>query len=454
MPTAYVHVLSTLSDPVDLVSSPADVAEEVREIEADGVANERTAHVFLTDLEPNTEYEVYATMDGEESAHTTFKTAPETADAKVKFGITSCLGDKKPELKTLSHAATQKLDFMILAGDTVYADGDRVSAEFRRTWSKQLGRQSGLSDLLKSAAIVAVQDDHEIDDDWDVSNTSPAKISAGMRAFKEALPAFYSDAAPQAALEDDSALLYREFHYGPVHLIVLDTRSDRDPTKKIYISVAQMAWLKKTLSESKSKFKFIVNSIPITDFSDFLGPIERDNRWNHKNYREQRNEIIDFIDDNEIPGVIWLAGDFHFGGIYRVGENKRQRGYKQIEILSGPGGSAIHPFVKWRLHGLAKLFDALGGKQYIETIETWSWTQIEVDPATSTLSIKFFDEDGKNIWETELDVSEHETKFLGKGWSLFRKDADESESDSTDAANLMRVGSLILAALGGWLFML
>ena len=133
MPTAYVHVLSTLSDPVDLVSSPADVAEEVREIEADGVANERTAHVFLTDLEPNTEYEVYATMDGEESARTTFKTAPETADAKVKFGITSCLGDKKPELKTLSHAATQKLDFMILAGDTVYADGDRVSAEFRRT---------------------------------------------------------------------------------------------------------------------------------------------------------------------------------------------------------------------------------------------------------------------------------------------------------------------------------
>jgi len=72
-----------------------------------------------------------------------------------------------------------------------------------------------------------------------------------------------------------------------------------------------------------------MNSVPITEFPF---PYASD-RW--EGYPAQRAEILSFIDDNLISGVVWLSGDFHFASVGRV--SLFGPGSNQTEILAGPG---------------------------------------------------------------------------------------------------------------------
>ena len=68
---------------------------------------------------------------------------------------------------------------------------------------------------------------------------------------------------------------------------------------------------KHALFDSKAKFKFVINGLPIQQL--YILPYDR---W--EGYGAERSEILNFIGDNDIKNVIFLTTDFHASLVNQV----------------------------------------------------------------------------------------------------------------------------------------
>ena len=170
---------------------------------------------------------------------------------------------------------------------------------------------------------------------------------------------------------------------------MLDCRGERFGGD--YISQEQMDWLKDGLLNSSARFKIIANSVPITDMSDVYFGIDAVDRWD--GYANQRNEILDHIRDNNIRGVLWIAGDFHFGALAHVGRAGSLHHF-QYEVFCGPGGSDLNPVV-WLLNP---------NDHYEQVVKEFNYVAFECDPDAGTIQVAFIADDGSVIANQTLSV--------------------------------------------------
>jgi alkaline phosphatase D len=254
-----------------------------------------------------------------------FKTAPE-ANALVPLTIGAvCCTNNDHEFSILEHAAARPdIDVFLLLGDTTYNDGCETTKDFRKKWAQNLSKK-GYLDLRASTSLITTLDDHEVTDNFDPETTPESVLTAAVRAFYDNTP----------TRSTGTNRIWRSFRWGRTcEIFVMDCRTERKPSTRHlptaqYVSREQMDWLKNGLKNSDALFKIIMNSVPI---STFPFPQESD-RW--EGYPLQRTEILTFIDANEIPGILWLSGDFHFASVGRV--SAKGPGMCQTEILAGPG---------------------------------------------------------------------------------------------------------------------
>jgi alkaline phosphatase D len=383
--TPYQAMLSarTLEPEVDLVLMEGveggwnEVARHEQLTPEDGVLQ-----LELTDLKQDHTYSValYATDGERRSRVTRFRSAPVLGTSRViRFGSTSGLGGNYPWLN-LSMAAEQRYDFFFLAGDTIYADWG-ADTGFVNKWKEALSRD-GLRDLSASTAYIATWDDHEVADNW--SYDSPgmeAKAAEGLAAFRQAVP-----------LRDGpgGTLLWRTLRWGDaVEVFALDCRGERRDGD--YISTEQMDWFKAALADSDARFKVVLNSVPITDLADVVGNLMADDRW--QGFPQQRDEILSFILDEGIDGVVWISGDFHLGAVALV-DPVGGVADDQWEILTGPSGSSINPAVY--------LFQA--NERYPVILGQFNYTHFEADPVAGTLLVRFVGDDGSTLDELLLEI--------------------------------------------------
>lgn len=256
-----------------------------------------------------------------------FKLAPGANDLlPLTIGGVSCTFNLfQPTI--LEHAgARDDLDFFMLLGDTTYNDGCEDLSQFRNRWASNLEKDGYLA-LRSSTSVYATLDDHEIHNNFDPETVEPDVLQAAKQAF--------FDHQPLRRSEEDPGRIWRRFRWGrTAEIFVLDCRTERLPSTKNtdeaqYISPAQMRWLKEALSESDAVFKIIMNSVPIAEI-----PFWSDSdRW--EGYPAQRTELLSFIDNANIPGVLWVSGDLHFASVGRLA--KKGLGSTQREVLVGPG---------------------------------------------------------------------------------------------------------------------
>jgi len=152
-----------------------------------------------------------------------------------------------------------------------------------------------------------------------------------------------------------------------------------------------MEWLKKELKASEAHFRIILSSVPITDYRNLLGSTEAQDRW--QGY-EQRAELMTFLEEEDIPGVLFIAGDFHFGQVCHVSPQGAP-GSSLYEVLVGPGGSFINP-----MGGLIQATE-----QFIIGLSEWSYTEFVCDSDQGTLAITFLSDDGDILAEYTIAVS-------------------------------------------------
>ncbi len=339
-------------------------------------------------LQPNTVYYYDATDAVGNRSSGTFRTpAPANVRRGLRLGVS---GDWRGELApypAVSNVPAAGLDTWISLGDTIYADVASPDlpipqaltlSDYRiknnEAYSPRYGLNT-LADVRASAGLLAVIDDHEVTNDF-AGNAPPASMPLfaafpqafisqtplymdALRAFTEynpIRPLFVPPGDPKSEGRPD---LYRVQQHGrDASIFVTDARSFRDiglpaanPLDQnsvvTYIATSftpgrgmlgghQIARLKNDLLQARDRgvlWKFIVVSQPVQN----LGVLNASDRY--EGYTAERNDLLRFIDLNNIRNVVFVTADFHGTIVNDVTYNdapfQPQKRIGAFEIITG-----------------------------------------------------------------------------------------------------------------------
>lgn len=314
--------------------------------EADAtLADGNVAHVDATELTAGTRYE-YAFLERTaagtvvaRSAVGKFRAAlAEGALEPVTFAGVSCTSQYRETTSANLGRLAERTDlsFVLHAGDHLYADFPTEDpaltlADYRAKYAYAWSRP-GMKALHQSVGMYNTWDDHEVYNNWQ-GGTTTARAVAGVQTFFEHQPIRRIASAPNQ--------LWRSFRWGrTLELFVIDGRGERNAAAGKYMSDAQLTWLTNGLTSSQAVFKLILNSCPIGLFPDGINEWRSPtDRWANPAFSAQRTSILDV--SQQVGGVWWLSGDFHFGTVGRVQYPDTTKYGRVREILMGAGGSGL-----------------------------------------------------------------------------------------------------------------
>lgn len=243
-------------------------------------------------------------------------------------------------------------DLVLHLGDQVYADKNPLSytlADYRGAYLSTWGDQ-GMQKVLAGHANYMVADDHEIVNGYALDgelttfqrtllasrgHCKPEReqyeemASNGKQAFAE----FQSSHNPKTHGANAN---YYSFERGQHRFFALDTRFERHNKEGRLITQKQREALFDWLLENKEEPKFIMTAAP------FVTEIEGDENWANPAFTEERERIIDFLAEQQIDNVVFLAGDIHGSGHSQM-KITTQSGRELMihELVSSPINASI-----------------------------------------------------------------------------------------------------------------
>jgi alkaline phosphatase D len=198
----------------------------------------------------------------------------------------------------------------------------------------------------------------------------PARFAAGYQAFLDYMPVeldlIYEPGRTLPSVES-----YRSYQFGDLlEVFVLDQRQYRmaNPCLTTYFSpgcaamhdpelsmlgVPQRQWLKESLGASRATWKFLANEV-------MLSPVRFGDRYLNLDqwdgYPVEKEDILSFLDQEEIGNVVAITGDIHAavnGYLYREGRDSGRASALEVvtasisttslgEVLGNVLGPAAH----------------------------------------------------------------------------------------------------------------
>ena len=380
-----VHLLVSQTD--DL-SQPIVVGPFVANLEM----NQRYVTFPVQGLQPDTTYYYAVEADNEIdwSRLGTFRT-PAAGSYSFTFGVGGCAttGSNGSVFDTIREHDPL---FFLFNGDQFY---ENISVNdpnlFREAYTSIL-TSPAQSALHRSTPIVYMWDDHDFGPN-NSDRTSPSR-EASQYVHREMVPTH------PMAVPGDTGPIYRAFTVGRVRFIVTDDRSEKSPSSdpdneaKSMLGEAQKEWFKQQLLDANGQYPLIVwvQSVPWIAEATVGG-----DTWG--GYATERQEIADFIADNEIEGLLMLAGDAHMLAIDDGSNSDYATGggagfpIMQAAALDRPGSTKGGPFSEGMYpgggqFGLVSIDDdggstvtiTLEGRNYLdEVIVRYSYS-VETDP--------------------------------------------------------------------------
>ncbi|ERT05092.1 phoD-like phosphatase family protein [Lyngbya aestuarii BL J] len=320
--------------------------------------------VEIGNLVPGTQYFYRVTNTLGASEVGSFRTVPPIeVQQGLRFGVSGTIQGELAPYPALINAPERNLDFFVQLGDTISAntispDLPKVSQaitelDFNTKYNETISQRAGinpLANLESSTPILSVWDDQDLIDNFagGVAPTSRLLTQAifgtegefvndtplfetALNAFQNSKPLrnlFYGETGDSRTANERK--LYRAIPYGQDGAaFILDARSFRDATlfpltdvptegqinqfiqqtftpNRTLLGAAQLEELKNDLLASESAgitWKFIFSPVPIQN----LGFFEAEDRW--EGYADERNELLQFIDENNIDNVVFLSGE-------------------------------------------------------------------------------------------------------------------------------------------------
>jgi alkaline phosphatase D len=309
-------------------------------------------HFQLKDLQPATrhsyrvEYRTGPQAESKQSDVFSFVTAPvATERAAVRFHLTTC--QDLHGSGVYEHMATQKPDFCVSAGDTVYYDGQclaRNVPEGFQAFQKMFGLPA-MKDYYQHVGGYFMKDDH----DFRFNDSDPHMPGRWVNVRQNDPLAKYTETRGNLKLDVNwmtaaegarvfrtvfpmSEKPYRTFRWGKgVQIWLTESREFRSPNdmpdgpdKSIW-GAEEKAWLKETLLASDADHRIIISPNTI------IGPdriLKGDNHANINGFWYEGQAFLDWLKDNQLANVILMCGDRHW----------------QYHSIDKRGGRSIHEF--------------------------------------------------------------------------------------------------------------
>lgn len=277
-------------------------------VTSDAQANNRTVSIHATGLDPDTQY-YYAIVAGGEmdlSRQGQFRTLAE-GPFSFTFALGGCAATGSNGQVFDAIRQSNPL-FYVINGDLFYGDITVNDPDRYRSSYVQSLTAPAQAALYRSVPVVYLWDDHDFGPN-NADRTAPGREVA-LQVFHQIVPHH------PLATSSDLGPIYRAFTVGRVRFIVTDERSMRSPdaepdsAAKTMLGAEQKAWFKQQLLEANGRYPVIVwvNSVP------WIGaPEQGSDSW--AGYPTERQELADFIAENQIEGLMMLAGDAHMVAI-------------------------------------------------------------------------------------------------------------------------------------------
>jgi len=314
-----------------------------------------SVHIVAGGLEPARDYWYQFHVGNESSTVGHTRTAP-AADAvlsQLSFAYVSCQHYESGYFTAYKHLVEDAPDFVVHLGDYIY-EGAAAPLEAGRVRQHNGPEIVTLTDYRNRYALyrtdphlqaahaacpwIVTWDDHEVDNNWagtvpqDPDEQNPTEFlvrrMAAFQAYYEHMP-LRSFPVPRGALDLDLRL-YRRFQFGDlVQINVLDTRQYRSvqpcvpdfpgtpdcPERQApSLSVTgqrQEAWLLSQLDASSARWNVLAQQLWFGQFDFAKEPPRAFNTDAWDGYPQQRQRILDFIDERRPGNPIVISGDWH-----------------------------------------------------------------------------------------------------------------------------------------------
>jgi len=392
---------------------PESARTLTREAPPETPAGVQPIKFVLPVLEMGAQYEYRLNIDGKQQSFPyplQFRTTDqwewrkEAPDFSFLFGTCSYLNDAPYDrpgapygktLETFKLMAESGAQFMLWGGDNIYLREADFSSE-SGIWNRY-SRDRATPELQKLFAVMhhyATWDDHDFGSND--SNRSFEFKETSLNAFK----AYWGNATWGEA---DNAGVYGKFFWGDAAFILMDNRYHRDDTslaqerypQKSQYGARQLDWLKQSLLQAKIlghfPFKFIVTGGQVV--TSFGGSSET-----YDYFRREREELVRFIQEEAIPGVIILSGDVHFTELAR-----RKIGTTQwlYELTSSPLTSGAYISA-----GTVRADEPNRVAGTLVADQNFTQLSLSGPKGSRVLTIRCIDKAGVIRWQHQIDEAE------------------------------------------------
>ena len=241
----------------------------------------------------------------------------------VAFG--GCAGYTPENERMWDTIAAHAPQAFLTLGDNVYIDLPGQPGPFHDYTYYQRQSRPEFRRLVNSTPVYAIWDDHDaaVDDIWmgpyvDRPAWKQPMVDLFRRNWNN--PAYGSESHPG---------VWFRFSLGDIDVLMLDGRTYRTnpfADERTMLGPVQKAWLLESLLDSQATFKVIASPVA---WADEAKPGSRDT-WS--GFPEEREEILGFIESNDIRGVLLLSSDRHRSEAWKI---ERASGYAFHDLLSG-----------------------------------------------------------------------------------------------------------------------
>ncbi len=295
-----------------------------------------------------------------------------------------------PEDKFIFTAmAKQQPDLTLWGGDYLYhreVDEDsELGLRYRWRYDRGTPEQQV---LLRTGSHISIWDDHEY---------GPNDSNSSYRFKGEALTLFKRYWANASYGLPETPGIFGVHRMNDAEFFLLDNRYHRDSDlllsdDKSKLGKDQLRWLKNALLASVSPIKIIAAGSQITN---------EVNRWESwMRFSKEREDIMKFLVDHKINGVIFLTGDRHFTELLKT---ERNGTYPLHELTCSPLLSGVS----------SNLYAERANKQLVEGTfvaqRNFCMLDFSGTRAQRKITMRSFSTTGEKLWERDILLSELQT---------------------------------------------
>ena len=281
-------------------------------------------------------------------------------------------------------------DFMVWGGDNIYLRQNEWNS-----WTGFVHRYTHTRHTPEMKKLLAYTYNYAILDDHDMGPND----CDGSYAFKDmsinAYKCFWANPPQVSGL--NSATTY--FNWYDADFFLLDNRYYRDPDhlkgkNKTQLGKAQLKWLKMALVSSKATFKVIVIG------GQFLTTAANFETYTDYGFDEERQDIIKFIQDQNIKNVIFITGDRHFTELSVLKQEGKPTIYDLTvsPFTSSPNTHALEETNKLLVDGTVVM------------VRNFAIVTFSGKRGDRKFKFSIYDKDGKLLWEKEFSQEHYNSK--------------------------------------------